>query len=246
MGLPPGFRKSVRDGSFFARSHLTIRQIVIMVYCWSCDMPQQQMAREAGVLDLGAIVDWCNFMREDAEKWLDSHSTQIGGMDVNGDPIVVEIDETKYFHRKYHRGQWRDGHWVFGGVERESGKCFLVTVPNRNAATLQALILKHILPGSHIMSDGWAAYAGIPALGGGIYEHSVVVHQHNFVDPMDCDVHTQSVENMWMRAKRKLKRQFGTSRALFESYLHEFAYRNFFTGKDLFNAFIVTLSDNYA
>jgi hypothetical protein len=25
---------------------------------------------------------------------------------------VVEIDESKFFPRKYHRGQWRAGHWV--------------------------------------------------------------------------------------------------------------------------------------
>jgi hypothetical protein len=35
----------------------------------------------------------------------------------------------------------------------------------------------------------------------------------NFVNP---DIHTQNIENMWMRVKRKLRRQFGTSRALFQ------------------------------
>ena len=60
-------------------------------------MPQQLMARETEVTDLGAIVDWCNFMREEAEEWLYSNSAEIGGMDADGDPIIVEIDETKYF-----------------------------------------------------------------------------------------------------------------------------------------------------
>ena len=31
----------------------------------------------------------------------------------------------KYFHCKYHRGQYRDGHWVFGAVERQTGRCLL-------------------------------------------------------------------------------------------------------------------------
>jgi len=133
-------------------------------------------------------------------------------MDDNGEPIVVEIDESKYFHRKYHRGQWREGHWVFGGIERDTGKCFLVEVPDRTAATLQQHIQTHILPGSHIVSDGWAAYANIDAIRGGIYTHAVVVHQAHFVDPNDTEIHTQNIENMWMWAKRKIKRQFGTSR----------------------------------
>jgi len=35
---------------------------------------------------------------------------------------------------------------------------------------------------------------------------------------MKLDIHTQNIENMWMRLKRKLRRQFGTSRALFQTY----------------------------
>lgn len=240
-----GFRKSVREGSFFARSHLRLEQILIMIYCWCCDMPQSQMMRESKANEKTA-VDWSNFMREECEKWIEGHSGEIGGMDDNGDPIVVEIDESKYFHRKFHRGQWREGHWVFGGIERESGRCFLVEVPNRRADTLAACIEQHILPGSHIVSDGWAAYANIERIQNGIYQHSVVVHQHNFVNPDDDSVHTQNIENLWMRAKRKLKRQFGTSRALFPSYLHEFVYRNCFRADDMHKSFLVTLGENYA
>lgn len=85
-------------------------------------------------------------------------------MDENGAPIEVEIDESKYFHRKYHHGHYREGHWVFGWCERKTGKCFLIEVPDRSAPTLQAEILRHILPGSHFISDGWAAYANIPGM----------------------------------------------------------------------------------
>jgi len=192
------------------------------------------------------IVDWCNFMRKEYQVWLTNNNEQIGGMDADGEPTVVEIDESKYFHRKYHRGQWRDGHWVFGGIERDSGKCFLVEVPDRCAATFQPLIEQYILPGSHIMSDGWAAYANIDVIWHGIYLHSVIVHQRNFVDPHDPDVHTECVENMWMRAKRKLRRQFGTSRELFPSYLHEFMYRNKCRGQAMFQVFLQTVAENYA
>ena len=49
-------------------------------------------------------VDWCDFLREECESWLTNHSQEIGGMDDQGHPIVVEIDRSKYFHRKYHSG----------------------------------------------------------------------------------------------------------------------------------------------
>lgn len=239
------YRKSVRDGSFFARSHLSIQQIIIMTYCWACDLPQQQMLREADIARPNTAVDWCNFLREECEQWISNNSEEIGGMDAAGEAIVVEIDETKYFHRKYHRGAWREGHWVFGGIERQSGRCFLVEVPDRRAVTLGNCISQYILPGSHIVSDGWAAYAHIDMIRQGIYTHSVIVHKNNFVDPYDPSSHTQNIENMWMRAKRKLKRQFGTSRPLFPSYLHEFVYRNRFRNSDVFANLLVTIGDNY-
>jgi hypothetical protein len=72
------------------------------------------------------------------------------------------------------------------------------------------------MPGSIIVSDGWRAYHNLEEIGGGVYEHKVVIiHEENFVDPEDPEVHTQNIENTWMRCKRKLRRQFGTSTNLF-------------------------------
>ena len=62
-----------------------------------------------------------------------------------------------------------------------------------------------------VACGGFAA-ANIDAIQHGIYFHSVIVHQRNFVDPHDPDVDTECVENIWMRAKWKLQREFGTSR----------------------------------
>jgi len=81
---------------------------------------------------------------------------------------------------------------------RKSGKCFLVEVPDRREQTLLQLSETHytiILPGSHIVSDGWRSYANISRIHNGIYEHSVGVHQHSFVNPDDGEVHTQNIEN---------------------------------------------------
>ncbi|GFN99532.1 hypothetical protein PoB_002603800 [Plakobranchus ocellatus] len=111
-------RKLLRDGSFFSGSHLTMQQIVILIYCWSYDMSQAVIKHETSIDTNHTIVDWCNFLREECETWLANNPDEISGMDANGDPVVIEIEESKYFHRKYHKGQWREGHWVIGGIER--------------------------------------------------------------------------------------------------------------------------------
>jgi hypothetical protein len=87
----------------------------MMVYFWSRDMPQIDIQHEVGVSKVTS-VDWCNFMRKEYQKWLNSNTAQIGGIDHNFDPIIAEIAEAeaKYFHRKYQRpmaerplGIWR-------------------------------------------------------------------------------------------------------------------------------------------
>ena len=46
---------------------------------------------------------------------------------------------------KYFRGKRVEGQWVFGGVERDSHKCFLEPVEDRTAETLIQLIKDWIL-----------------------------------------------------------------------------------------------------
>ncbi|XP_047127811.1 uncharacterized protein LOC124808650 [Hydra vulgaris] len=218
-------RQSVREGSFFSKSRLPLQKLIYYIYVWSRNMPQKEIQHEAVELETNPSV--------------------IGGINADGTPIVIEIDESKFFHRKYHRGQWRPGRWVFGGIERVSRKCFLVEVPDRTAESLQNAILEFILPGSYIVSDGWASYAGIERLNDGIYFHAVVIHERHFVDPLDNEIHTQNIENLWMRAKCKLRQQFGTYKDLFTSHLHEFIWRQRFKEFPIFSAFLTCVSRQY-
>ncbi|GFN79987.1 hypothetical protein PoB_000649300 [Plakobranchus ocellatus] len=68
---------------------------------------------ETGIDTNHTIVDWCNFLLEECETWLANNPHEIGGMVANGNPLVIESDESEYFLRKYYRGQWREGHWIF-------------------------------------------------------------------------------------------------------------------------------------
>ena len=102
-------KQSIREGSWFMKSHVSLYNLVLMTYCWASDYPQKTISKEASCTAL-TIVDWCNFQRELCEEWLERNPIQIGGISDDGEAIIVEVDESKYFHRKYHRGQWREGH----------------------------------------------------------------------------------------------------------------------------------------
>ncbi|GFT08100.1 DDE_Tnp_IS1595 domain-containing protein [Nephila pilipes] len=77
---------------------------------------------------------------------------------IGGVGKIVEIDESKFEKRKYNRGHRVEGQWVFGGVERGSGKLFLVAVHVRTKETLLSLIKEWIKPGTTIYSDCWKSY----------------------------------------------------------------------------------------
>ena len=109
----------------------------------------------------------------------------------------------------------------FWGVDTTTKEVFLVCVERRDAETLLPIIREKIAPGTTIVSDLWAAYNTIGMNG---YTHLTVNHSINFVDPVTF-ANTQRVENMWMRAKRRNKRECGTKSELLHSYLIEFMWR---------------------
>ena len=93
------------------------------MYFWARDMQQKHTCEESGRVSAHTVVDLFNFCRDICSQWLENNPIGIGGIAEDGTSIVLEIDESKIFRRKYNRGQWR-GHWVSGDIERVSGKCF--------------------------------------------------------------------------------------------------------------------------
>ena len=73
------------------------------------------------------ISDWYNFCRDVCREAL----LLTGENVIGGEGKTVEIDESAFGKRKYHRGRLRKTQWVFGGIERESNKVFLVPVKDR-------------------------------------------------------------------------------------------------------------------
>ena len=118
-------------------------------------------------------------------------------------------------------------------------------MPNRDWVTLEPIIEPWLLPGTHIITDGWAAYNHLDALNNGVYLHDTVIHEHYFVDPVHGWLHTNTIEGKWMHAKEKVRVQHGTSRELFPSYLDEYMYRKNAGGHNIFRALINSIRQFY-
>lgn len=82
----------------------------------------------------------------------------------------------------------------------------------------------------------WAAYGGTERIKmiqtqNQAYSHFTVNHSENFVDP-ETGAHTQTIEGTWSHFKARHKKERGTSRDLFVSYLNQFVWRKKFGGPD--------------
>jgi len=85
---------------------------------------------------------------------------------------------------------------VVGIIERATGRCWLEIVARRDAATLERIITAHVLPGSIIVTDAWGRYNNVATINNGMYDHQVVIHAQNFVNPVHNDVHLQTIDGV--------------------------------------------------
>lgn len=135
--------KSVRANSVFAGSRLPIRRVLRMLCCWCSQQPVTVAAEAAGVSKRTA-VPWYERFRSICAKAMASTEMSVGGQG-----HVVEIDETSLKKKsKYGKGKRYPDVWLFGGVDRTTGKWFgVITHEDRTKITLSHLIRKHIKPG---------------------------------------------------------------------------------------------------
>lgn len=103
---------TARRESFFSNKKISVRQVMAILYGWSLQMRISRIADFAQcTIDTvkRTILDWYQMIQEDIQE----NDCVIGGIDAEGNPIVVEIDESKFGKRKYNRGHHVEGKLPF-------------------------------------------------------------------------------------------------------------------------------------
>lgn len=225
-------RKSVSifKDSFFAKGHVKCNQTLIIGYAWLCKCSYSSI-KIMSQHSSNTVSDYMKFYREMIVDTLKEHEQKIGG-----EGIVVEVDESKFGRRKYHRGRVIDGVWIIGGIERTKEKrCFLLKVEKRDEKTIKDILEKYIKKGSIVYTDCWKGYLNIEELG---YKHKTVNHSENFVDPK-TGAHTNTIEGLWNGIKIQIAPR-NRNKELIKNHLFEFIWRK--VNKDrLWDAFIDAL-----
>ena len=86
---------SIRRGSWFDNSKMTLEEILKLTYWWCQDLDQTQIKYELGLAE-STGVDWDSFCCEVCEITLLENGEKLGGYGK-----VVQIDESKFGKRKW-------------------------------------------------------------------------------------------------------------------------------------------------
>ena len=102
-----GFRKgnvrlSIKTGSWFHGSNITLAEALKVIYYWSVSLTQTQLRRELPLGEQTTVDIYC-FLREICATVMVTNASPLGGLDKEGNPITVKIDESKFGKIKYNR-----------------------------------------------------------------------------------------------------------------------------------------------
>lgn len=118
-------RVEFRTGTFFAKSKLSMFKMLGFVNLWVDNASLKLIMNQVEIAKQTA-VDWASFSREVVFDAYLLHPAKLGGPG-----ITVEIDESKFGKRKYHRGKRVEGQWIFGAYERGTGNVLMMAVEDR-------------------------------------------------------------------------------------------------------------------
>lgn len=187
-------KRSIREGSMFSGLKADLHKVLAVLWLYLYDVKLDSIQKMTG-LNAATIRGIIKLVFRLMNADIKDADVSVGGLDKNGKPIVVEVDESKFGKRKNHKGHRVEGVWVVGGVERTpERKVFLTTVEDRKKDTLHLILGTWIKPGSEIRTDCWKGYCGLDKLPEKQYKHETVNHAKEFKTA--AGIHTNTIEGI--------------------------------------------------
>lgn len=228
--------QSIFRGSIFQNSKIPCNIILRIAYFWLLKMKITSIEILEGISlkTSGKYYKKFNLL---VESDIFQHAYE----KIGGPGIVVEVDESKFGKRKYHRGHHVEGTWIVGGIERTpQKKMFMIAVIDRTSETLSDIIHDHIEQGSIIHTDCWSAYSTAISENNFAYNtqfiHKTVNHSKEFVT--EDGVHTNNIESCWNAAKSGMSTHDKSHKC--ETYLQAHLWRKKNKG-NLWQSFLLAI-----
>ena len=223
-------RASVREGSFFAHSRMTLRKQFRILLNFVIESSAVGTAMRVRV-DRGTVTDFFDRARRCYSHDLVTNPITFNyGNEYEADELLIKgVRDTHGHHFRQ---------WVGGLFERQTGKCIYYRVADRSTPSLIPPIIQHIPQGSFVYSDDWRPYRSLPNHN---FYHSHVNHSNHeyvrveHVGPVDLTVHINNLEGLNAAVRGKLRNRSRRTIARLDLALAELDYRH--SGGFLFDPF---------
>ena len=206
-------RNSITTNTWFEGTKLTIQQNIGLIHCWLHGMGIQRTSSELD-LSLKTVMDYFGFCRDVCYVICTNSSEPIGGPGK-----TVELDESYITTSRFNKTSVVRNElkqiWVFGGIERQSKKYFIVRVYRRDKDALVNLMKHFILPGSWVNADVWKRYSELQNEG---YIHDLAKHRIEFITNEDS-----GMESLWKSMKESIKK-VGRQGVCEDTYIFQYLY----------------------
>ncbi|GIY26932.1 DDE_Tnp_IS1595 domain-containing protein [Caerostris extrusa] len=122
-------RFSIRAGTWFEKSHISIKEILWICYMWVHEYSLISMSHECEH-STQTVMDWCSSCRDACQIILENKRNPIGGSDK-----LVEFFSCIYQNEKKKKSKSQK--WVMCAIEQFSTNIICLVVPNKESNTLR-------------------------------------------------------------------------------------------------------------
>lgn len=212
---------SVRTGTIFAETNLPLETWLLAIYLMNVSRHGISALLMRELLNVSHKTAWFldHRIREAMRKL---------GPTLEG---IIQIDETwiggqsRFMHKRKKKEtnyKWTDNKTLVVGLKQQDGPLVVYPMADATQAKIEAIIKRHVKPGSTIWTDSSPLYSGLRDLG---YDHHWVNHNKNQYVKGD-GITTNEMESWWAALKRIYKgtfQYFGFKHL--PRYLDEFEFR---------------------
>lgn len=198
------YKKSIKRHSFFDNFSISLPDVLLIYYYFFTNKIQIELKRDFNI-SISTIKKCYHLLQQVIVKLYDNNEINIS---LGGEGIICQVDESMFHYKqKYHHGRVSNlNRWVFGIVDISfnPARYYLQVVANRDTNTLIPIINNICKAGTIIWSDEWRGYRAISQY----FTHNTVNHRFNYINP-ENGTHTQHIESLWNKLKRRLKNMMG-------------------------------------